>query len=682
MTGLLAFIRAVHLGALVLLMGVFAFLLLVARPAFRKADPQRTPDLERFDRLLLTIGKWSLLATFVSALLWLGLQAALASGQPLTQALNLDTLSGLLSGTQFGRVWEIRIALVALLAGFLFFRDREHDVRDWNALRLEGVLLAGGLMAALAWAGHPAATEGPARSIHLLADTVHMLAAGVWLGGLCPLAVLLRWAHRSPDASWIAVAREATRRFSLLGLVSVSTLTLTGVVNGWILVGSIPPLVGTPYGRLLLLKLVLLLPLVGFAATNVLRLKPALLATAAQKSPGGAQAVLSRLTRNVIAEASLGAAILLIVGGLGITPPAIHDQPSWPFPFRVSWQATQDLPGVRGGVIAGGAGVLLGIGVLAYGLRKRRQYPWVIGLGSALVLCFLAIPLYYLSVDAYPTTYLRTPVPYQAISIASGARLYQQHCTVCHGEAGYGDGPAIRGRASARADLTAPHTALHTAGDLFWWLTHGIRGSPMPGFKDSLTDEERWDLINFLRALAAAEQARAMLPLVEQTPWLVAPDFAYGIGVGEGQTLRDSRGWAIVHLVLFTLPSSIQRLEQLDAAAGKIAGAGARILAVPMRDAAQVYRRLGARAVTLPVAVEGSEEIVETYAMFRRTLAVEGLPAEPAHMEFLVDRQGYIRARWIPPEQPGWDDLTSLLGEIERLDKEAPRAPAPDEHVH
>lgn len=682
MTVLLAFIRAVHLGALILLMGVFAFLLLVARPAFRKADPERAPDLDRFDRLLLAMGKWSLLATFISALLWLGLQAALVSGRPLTHALNLDTLSGLLSGTQFGRVWEIRLALVAVLAGFLLFREREHDARDWNALRLEGVLLAGGLTATLPWAGHPAATEGAARSLHLLADTLHLLAAGVWLGGLCPLAVLLRWAHRSPDASWTAVAREATRRFSLLGLVSVCTLTLTGIVNGWFLVGGIPPLVGTPYGRLLLLKLALLLPLIGIAATNLLRLKPTLLATPAQESPGRPQAALRRLTRNVVAEACIGAAILLIVGGLGITPPALHDQSSWPFPFRLSWQATRDLPGVRGGVMAGGAGVLLGTGVLAYGLRRRRQYPWVIGFGLALLLCCLVIPLYYLSVDAYPTTYVRTPVPYQAISIASGTRLYQQHCVLCHGEAGYGDGPAARAFSKKPADLTAPHTALHTAGDLFWWLTTGIPGSPMPGFKDRLTEEERWDLINFLRALAAAEQARAMLPLVEPTPWFAAPDFAYGIGVGEGQTLRDSRGWAIVHLVLFTLPHSIQRLEQLDAAAGKIAGAGARILAVPMRDAARIYRRLGGRAVTLPVAVEGSEEIVETYTVFRRTLAVEGLPAVPAHMEFLVDRQGYIRARWISPEQPGWDDLTSLLGEIERLDKEAPRAPAPDEHVH
>jgi putative copper resistance protein D len=661
-----------------LLTGTFAFLLLVARPAFLSGGPERTPDLERFDRLCLAMGAWSLLATFISGLLWLGLQAVLVSGQ----TLNLDTLGTVLSGTQFGRVWGIRLALVTMLAGFLLFREREHDARDWMALRLEGVLLTGGITVALAWTGHPAATEGLARPFHLLADTLHLLAAGAWLGGLCPLAILLRRAHRSPDASWIAIAREATRRFSLLGLVGVGTLTLTGSVNAWILVGGIPQLVGTPYGRLLLLKLVLLVPLVGIAATNLLRLKPTLLATPAQESPGGPQATLRRLTRNVIGEASLGAAILLIVGGLGITPPALHDQPSWPFPFRLSWQATRDLPGVRGGLAAASAGVLLGSSVLAYGLRRGRRHPWVIGFGSVLLLCCLAMPLHYLSVDAYPTTYLRTPVPYQAISIASGARLYQQRCAICHGEAGYGDGPVIRGRASARADLTAPHTALHTAGDLFWWLTHGIPGSAMPGFKDLLTEEERWDLINFLRALAAAEQARAMLPLAEPTPWFVAPDFAYGIGLGGGQALSDYRGRTIVHLVLFTLPRSIQRLEQLDADAGSIARAGARILAVPMRDAAPVYRRLGSDMPTLPVAVEGSEEIAETYAMFRRTLAAEGLPAVPTHMEFLVDRQGYIRARWIPPEQPGWDDLTRLLAEIERLDKEPPGAPAPDEHVH
>jgi putative copper resistance protein D len=243
---------------------------------------------------------------------------------------------------------------------------------------------------------------------------------------------------------------------------------------------------------------------------------------------------------------------------------------------------------------------------------------------------------------------VRPAVPYHALSVADGARLYQQHCAACHGVAGYGDGPAGLALPRRPADLTAKHTADHTAGDLFWWLTHGIEDSPMPGFEDRLTEEERWDVINFLRTLAAAEQARPMGALVDATPWLVAPDIAFGIGVGPPETLKEHRGWAMVHLVLFTLPASLPRLEELDRAWGTIGPAGARVIAVPQADADDVSRQLDLRAVNFPIAVEGAEEIAETYALFRRTLASEGLPPVPPHLEFLIDRQGYIRARWIP----------------------------------
>lgn len=682
MTGLAISIRSVHLGALTLLIGAFAFLFLVARPAFKRGGAETSPDFERFDRLLIRLAGWSLLVALVSGLVWLWVQAAIVTGRPLAQALTLDTLGSVLTKTQFGRVWQLRLVLIALLGGFLLFRERERDDRDWIALRLEGTILAGGLLAALAWAGHAAATEGSARVLHLAADSIHLLAAGAWLGGLLPLFILLAWARRSLNPSWAAVAQEATRRFSALGLVSVSSLILTGVVNGWLLVRDFAPLVGTSYGRLLMLKLSLLLPLIGIAAVNLLRLKPQLLVALASDSGEALRELLRRLRRNVIAEACLGATILLIVGALGVTPPGRHIQPSWPFSFRLSWEANKNVPGVRLAVIAGGSGVLLGAAALSYGVLRRRHRPWAVGFGVALVGYFTIVPLRYLAVDAYPTTYLRPAVPYSALSVAKGTHLYERYCSVCHGVAGYGDGPAARGLRPKPADLTAKHTADHTAGDLFWWLTHGIKGSPMTGFKDHLSEEERWDLINFLRALSAAEQARVMGPLIEPTPWLVAPDFTFGIGIGPGQTLKDHRGWAMVHLVLFTLPGSLPRLEQLDAAWGKIGLAGARVLAVPTRDAHRIYRLLGARAMNFPVIVDGSQEIVETYSLFRRTLVSEGVPPIPAHMEFLIDRQGYVRARWIPGEGPGWDEIPRLLREIERLDKEAPRAPAPEEHVH
>jgi hypothetical protein len=51
-------------------------------------------------------------------------------------------------------------------------------------------------------------------------------------------------------------------------------------------------------------------------------------------------------------------------------------------------------------------------------------------------------------------------------------------------------------------------------------------------------------------------------------------------------------------------------------------------------------------------------------------------------MELLIDRQGYLRARWIPGASGGWADAARLLAAVEELAREASRAPAPEEHVH
>jgi hypothetical protein len=57
-------------------------------------------------------------------------------------------------------------------------------------------------------------------------------------------------------------------------------------------------------------------------------------------------------------------------------------------------------------------------------------------------------------------------------------------------------------------------------------------------------------------------------------------------------------------------------------------------------------------------------------------------PPMPRHMELLIDRAGYLRARWIPGH-PGasWSEMRALVGEIQALNREAP-APPPAEHVH
>src|SRR5438045_2510915 len=82
-----------------------------------------------------------------------------------------------------------------------------------------------------AWAGHAAAGEGSDLVIQLVSDIVHLLAAGAWLGALPALVYFLR---RAPSH---AAAAHATRRFSILGVASVSALVVTGLANTWYLVG-------------------------------------------------------------------------------------------------------------------------------------------------------------------------------------------------------------------------------------------------------------------------------------------------------------------------------------------------------------------------------------------------------------------------------------------------------------
>jgi uncharacterized membrane protein len=147
---------------------------------------------------------------------------------------------------------------------------------------------------------------------------LHLVAAAAWVGALLPLALLL--GAVGGDAGSVAIARNATLRFSTLGLVSVTTLLMTGVINTWYLAGSIPALVGTTYGRLLITKVVLFVAMVVIAAVNRLRFTPRLVC--ASKTVG--HDALRQLRRNAAIETLAGAAIICIVAVLGTEPPASH----------------------------------------------------------------------------------------------------------------------------------------------------------------------------------------------------------------------------------------------------------------------------------------------------------------------------------------------------------------------
>jgi putative copper resistance protein D len=302
---------------------------------------------------------------------------------------------------------------------------------------------------------------------------------------------------------------------------------------------------------------------------------------------------------------------------------------------------------------------MIGIGAMAYAINLVHQAVMI---------------------DAYPDTYKRPAVAYQAISVANGAALYQDSgCAACHGDGGHGDGPVAVELNPPPPDLTGRHANAHTASDLYWWLSYGVKpASAMPGFSQSLSNEERWDLINYLRALASGERARNLAPIIDDQPWLVAPDFNYGTSTGESRTLKDHRGDKIVLLVLLNLAATEKRLQQLAIGLPQLKSAGVEVIVVPnLIDYLYVANKLPGLIVN-----EGIREITETYKLFARSFSDENLITTTPHVEFLIDKQGYIRARWLPAESEAWIKIPDLLSQVELLRNEKPRAAAPDDHVH
>jgi putative copper resistance protein D len=308
--GPLVAIRAMHFASTAISAGALIFRATVAEPALRSTPPATT-ILRSQIRLVASIGLAIAAATGV---VWFQLQAAAISGLPFGEAMTSDVLSTVLNETQFGLVSKVRLVLAVILAACLAY-DRFAQAR-WLAL---GSAL--GFIAAIAWTGHAGSTLGELGNLHLAADALHLIAAAAWIGGLVPLAFLLAAARRHQALAWGSLARDAAQRFSTLGIVSVGTLLATGIVNAWILVGSIHALIVTGYGQLLLVKLVVFAIMLGFAATNRFWLTPQLALSSGNEPRLEA---LSQLARNSVIEIALGLTIFAIVGVLGTLHPAIH----------------------------------------------------------------------------------------------------------------------------------------------------------------------------------------------------------------------------------------------------------------------------------------------------------------------------------------------------------------------
>jgi copper resistance protein D len=313
---LLIYARGVHFAATIMAAGIAFFAVCIAEPAFRKSPSANLPATLR--RRFAWVAWISLALCVLSGASWFALTAASMSGQPLTQIYAQEVLWTVASQTVFGNDWGARLVFAcALAATFVPLLSANGSASPW--LKAAAAAFAAALVGSLAWAGHAIGAEGAEGIVHPAADVLHLIAAAVWVGSLVPLALLLAMTGASADT--LAVARTATLHFSMLGIVSVATLLLTGIVNTWYLAGSAEALTETQYGRLLLIKIALFFAMVGVAAVNRQRLTPRLV-----DSPdlAAAQGARRALCRNATIETAFGAAVIVIVAVLGTLPPGNH----------------------------------------------------------------------------------------------------------------------------------------------------------------------------------------------------------------------------------------------------------------------------------------------------------------------------------------------------------------------
>ncbi|MER5873062.1 copper resistance protein CopC [Streptomyces sp. NPDC002044] len=259
------FFRHVAYSGLALLVGAAAFVL-VCWPGAAAARPVR--------RLLVT--GWAMLVASTAALLLL--RGPYETAGPITSAFDLSGLGRTVTGRP-GIALLARLVLLAAAAVWLRSPALRPDPPDEGARPRDpgarvgraGALLALGL--AFTWAAAEHASAGIQVPLAVPVAVLHLLAMGVWLGGLITLVLLLR--HRGPGSR--DVPASAIGRFSTLAFAAVAVLVATGVYQSWRQVGSWEALSGTSYGRILIVKIVavlLVLCAASFARRWTARLAP------------------------------------------------------------------------------------------------------------------------------------------------------------------------------------------------------------------------------------------------------------------------------------------------------------------------------------------------------------------------------------------------------------------------
>ncbi len=499
--------RTLTLVGVALLLGLHAFRLLVWRPAWQVEDlnPKEAAAEKAYDSRSLRSG---LLAT-----------GMLLAGTILTV---LAAAGGVVGDFPFvgptGLALLARLVLTLAAAGLLWLALRRgEEAPSWRGPDGVGLLAALGLGLTLTvGTGITPATA--------LVDGVHVLAAGIWVGGVVQLLLAFGVARDLDGDSRAWLTLTLVLGFAAPAMTAVGLLLASGVFLASSAVGAWPALLETAYGRTLLLKFGLALVPLALAAGSLLILKPRLERAYETDGWPAIPGLLGTL------RWGLGITGLVLVVVL-LSSALLADQ-STAVEASAAMAATDTTHMAEAGGAHHAAEVEAGGGPLSalvsFVVRTRSLVPgvalvlfaigWGIVANRAAQRDWQLLPLLSISLVALwiggsdllqfsreytPAMFANNPFPGEASSIAAGRMLYETTCATCHGFEGRGDGPAAATLPSPPADFTAGHTVTHPDGDLYYWIKAGIEGTPMPGWDALYSDEQVWHLVNYVRHLSS-----------------------------------------------------------------------------------------------------------------------------------------------------------------------------------
>lgn len=585
--------RGMHVAALLSLFGCLIFRSFVVPKDVAAED---VPPV-----VAIRIASVSLWLALVFGAAWLaGTSAAVAHAGNLWAAIGAVPIVA--RHTSFGNVMCLRLVL---LAGVLLLLASRHRFATAAALIVSGAAVA--LQPLL---GHIGALGGSVGTVLIPIEIAHLLAAGAWLGGLLALLVCV---VRTPSR----LAASLCERFTPVGLVAVGTIAVTALPQAGEMVGGLPELFGTQYGRLALIKLGLFFVALGLACVNRLVLT-ARLGPIGHRPMGSVPGqVLARkwLIGSIAIEAVVGLCVVLAAAAMASSPPAAHVQPVWPLPWRPSTVAWQE-PELRAELVRLLIAAAVGVVLIMASLIARRFRALAVVVAVAVIAPY-APSLGLLLVEAYPTSYARSTTGFSVEAIVRGQALYGQQCAICH-DPKIGSGEV--------ADLTAPHFWGHLDGELFWWITNGVTdpegAAVMPAFGSMFSENDRWALIDFLHARNIGVQASNS---GKWSPPLLAPATPLNCDGGEAGSLAELGA----HDVLLVADG--------DSIAARI-GQGS----VPGAETIRLTREAG-ETPGEGECVTGASTAWEAWRV------LSGVAADRfGGYLAIIDNQGWLRA-WLPP---------------------------------